>query len=147
MSDPAAPPPPPPPPPPSGPSPQYRPPEYQPPPGTYQPPPGPPPNYYIQQSPGYVPPPIGPTSGAGMGAINFGSQFSGRAAWSCGIGVLSIVLPFVFQGFYFRVTPIFGIIYGVQAITRGQVIGGSVGIGLCVVGGLVSLFASGLLGH
>ena len=73
------------------------------------------------------------------------SQFRGRAAWSVGVGAATVILPFLFTGFYFRIWPILGIIYGVQAIRRGQLIGGAVGIGLNLIGGLVSLFESGLI--
>jgi hypothetical protein len=46
---------------------------------------------------------------------------------------------------FFYVLPIFGLIRGVQAVTRGQVIGGGVGIVLNVIGGIISLLASGIL--
>jgi len=72
-------------------------------------------------------------------------QFSGAAAWSVGCGLVSIVVPFVLN-FYFPILPIIGLINGVQALRRGRVIGGIVGLVLNVIGGIVSLFASGLIG-
>src|SRR5260370_29078488 len=126
--------PPPPPPPPASP-----PPSYNPPPMSYQPPPGP--NMPQQQSPGYMPPPIAPSSGGGL---NLGVQIAG-AGWPIGIGAIGIVLPFVTAAlfgsnvFYFRILPIFGIIYGVRAIMRGVVIRGANGIVLNQIAGLLSL--------
>jgi hypothetical protein len=73
------------------------------------------------------------------------SQFRGVALWSVILGVLSVGVPIV-TGLtsgsgvvYFYVLPIFGFIRGVQAVTRGQVIGGVVGIVLNAIGGLISL--------
>jgi hypothetical protein len=82
--------------------------------------------------------------------ISIMSQFRGRAAWSIVLGVLSVGVPIVTgltsnSTFYFYVLPIFGFIRGVQAVTRGQVIGGIVGIVLNVIGGLISLMVSGVL--
>src|SRR5437762_5328195 len=75
-----------PPPPPGQPSPppQYQPPPYQAPP-TYQQPPG---------SPGYMPPPIAPTSG-----LNLGAQIRG-AGYSIGVGVIGILVPVVTALFF-----------------------------------------------
>ena len=67
------------------------------------------------------------------------SQFTGRAAWSCGIGVVTIVAPFFFN-FVFYLLALVGLIYGIQAIRRGQLIGGIVGIVLNVIGGLITIF-------
>ena len=112
------------------------------PPPAYQPPPG-----YQPGSPGYMPQPIAPSS---AGGLNLGVQIAG-AGWSIGIGVIGILLPFVtgalFGGtaFYFRVMPIFGVIYGVRAIMRGYVIGGAIGIGVNILAGLVSLTFAGLI--
>ncbi len=136
--------------PPSGP-PQYTPPPYQPPaspsysdiPPTAQAPQG-----YIP--PGYVPPAGYPVQPAG---INMASQFTGIAMWSIILGVASIGLPLVTGlvssggTYYFIILPIFGLIRGFQAITRGQMIGGVVGIVLNILGGFMSLIASGLLFH
>lgn len=123
----------PPPPPPFGPGPSMQPPPYQP------PPPADP------SSPGYMPQAIGPASG-----LNLGAQIAG-AGWSIALGAISILVPIItsmFMGgsvFYFYVLPIFGVIRGIQAVTRGYVIGGVIGIALNVVGGLISLLASGVI--
>ncbi len=73
------------------------------------------------------------------------SQFTGMALWSVILGVLSVGVP-ILTGLtsgghvvYFYVIPIFGLIRGIQAVTRGLVIGGIVGIVLNVIGGLISL--------
>jgi len=74
------------------------------------------------------------------------SQFTGFARWSIILGLLSVGVPIVsglISGgsvFYFYILPIFGLIRGVQAVTRGQLIGGIVGIVLNIMGGLLSLF-------
>ena len=121
-----------------------------PPPPTSAPPPAyqpPPPTSYQPGSPGYMPQPIAPSS---SGGLNLGYQIAG-AGWAIGIGVIGILLPFVTgalfggAGFYFRVMPIFGIIYGVRAIMRGFVIGGAIGIGVNIVAGIVSLTAAGVI--
>ena len=81
------------------------------------------------------------------------SQFSGPAATSVLIGLLSVGVPIATTimsnggGIYFYILPIFGFINGVRAVTRGLVIGGIVGIVLNVLGGFISLVASGLLFH
>jgi phage-related minor tail protein len=83
--------------------------------------------------------------------VNIASQFSGMALWSIILGVLSVGVPLatgIFSGtgvFYFYILPIFGFVRGVQAITRGQMIGGIIGIVLNILGGLMSLIASGVL--
>jgi uncharacterized membrane protein len=92
---------------------------------------------------GYVPPTGYPTT---RPAISLMSQFSGMAMWSIILGVVSVGVPIVTGlmsgggAYYFYVLPIFGFIRGVQAATRGQVIGGIVGIVLNIMGGLLSLF-------
>lgn len=106
---------------------------------------------YTQPYQGY-PQPYGQQTQAPMnpGALVFGGvgalgyQFGGNAAYSIVVGVLGIALPFM-AGYYFRVLPIFGIITGVRAMTRGRVLGGAVGVGVNVLAGIVSLFASGLI--
>jgi hypothetical protein len=108
------------------------PPGYQPPPGYSQPPP----------APGYMPPPIGPATAVATAGVM--QQFSGMAAWSIGIGLVSIGVP-LFTNFYFPILPIFGVINGARAIQRGRLIGGIIGIVLNLLGGLVSLIASGLI--
>jgi hypothetical protein len=81
------------------------------------------------------------------------SQFSGPAATSVLIGLLAVGVPIVSTimsnggVFYFYILPIFGFINGVRAVTRGLVIGGIVGIVLNVLGGFISLVASGILFH
>ena len=134
--------PPPPPPPPSD----------QPPPapgGYASPPPGysaPPPGYQPGQppSPGYMPPGIGPTSGTG---IDLGRQLAG-ASVSIIFGVISVLVPVVTSivtggsVFYFYILPVFGIFRGIQAMTRGFVIGGIIGIVLNLIGGLVSVIVA-----
>jgi hypothetical protein len=73
------------------------------------------------------------------------SQFTGMALWSVILGLLSVGVP-ILTGLtgghivYFYIIPIFGLIRGIQAVTRGLVIGGTVGIVLNVIGGLISLF-------
>jgi hypothetical protein len=94
-----------------------------------------------------MPPPVYPMQGqvpqAGypmaQGA-GFMAQFSGDALWSVGLGLVSIVVPF-FLGRVFYFLPLIGIYYGIRAITRGKVIGGSVGIALSVIGGIISAIA------
>jgi hypothetical protein len=138
----------PPPPPPGTPPPAFQappgyamPPNYQPPAATYAPPAG------------YVPPSAGYSSAtyAAVGGIGLMSQFGGRALWSIILGLISVGVP-IATGLttggtftFFYVLPIFGAVRGLQAIARGQVIGGIVGIALNMIGGLISLWASGLL--
>ena len=88
-------------------------------------------------------PPIVPTAALGVAGLSY--QLGGRAAWSIGFGLISVVVPLFATGFYFRVTPVIGLFYGIQAIRQGRLIGGIVGIVLCALGGLTSLFASGVL--
>lgn len=72
-------------------------------------------------------------------------QFGGAAAWSIGLGLAGIIVPFV-ANFYFPLLPIIGFIQAIRAIQRGRLIGGIVGIVVNALAGLVALFASGLLG-
>jgi hypothetical protein len=69
------------------------------------------------------------------------SQFGGAAAWSIGLGIVSIIVPLA-STFYFPIMPIIGALNGVRAIQRGRVIGGIVGLVLNGIGGLVALTAS-----
>jgi hypothetical protein len=87
-----------------------------------------------------MPPGIGPAA-AGAGLL---SQFSGRALWSIGCGLVSIIVPFA-TNFYLPVLPIIGAFYGIQAIRRGKVIGGVVGLALSAIGGVVALISSGVI--
>jgi len=96
-------------------------------------------------APSQMPPPIMPVAVAAAGGATLMYQFGGAAAWSIGFGLVSIVVPFV-TNFYFPILPIFGIINGVRAIQRGRMIGGIVGIVINLIGGVVTLFASGLVG-
>ncbi len=89
-----------------------------------------------------MPPPIAGTA-AGPGILY---QFTGPALWSIGCGVVSIVVPFV-TTFYLPVLPIIGLFYGIQAIRRGRLLGGIVGLVLSVIGGIVALIASGIGQH
>ncbi len=139
----------PPPPPGSGPPP----PPFQPPPGysqppqPFQPPPGylpPPPNVPPPGYTGQVPPPYMPVAAVGAGGALM-SQFGGAALWSIGLGIVSIVVPFV-SNFYFPIMPIIGALNGVRAIQRGRVIGGIVGLVLNGIGGIVALIFSGVIG-
>jgi hypothetical protein len=109
----------------------------------YQPPPAP--DYvqpYMQQQPAYAPQPMA-AGGAMAGGLLY--QLGGPAAWSIGFGLVSIIVPFV-TNYYFPILPIAGAISAIRAIQRGRVVGGVVGIVVNVLGGLVSLFASGLIG-
>jgi hypothetical protein len=103
-------------------------------------------------APGYgnVPPAGYPQARPGIGLT---SQFTGLAMWSIILGLVSVGVPLAtgLMGnggvYFFYILPIFGFIRGVQAATRGQVIGGVVGIVLNILGGLMSLIASGVLFH
>jgi hypothetical protein len=68
------------------------------------------------------------------------SQFKGSALWSIALGLVSVVVPFVW-GYVFFFLPFIGIFYGVRAIRRGQVIGGIVGIVLCCIGGFITILS------
>jgi hypothetical protein len=139
----------PPPPPPNAPPPVY----HQPPGYAHQPPGYAP---YSPQLPGYLPPqqpvyssgwtpPQAPqpyltaaVAAGGAGALLY--QFGGVAAWSIGCGLVAIVIPFV-SGFYYPLLPVVGGINAYRAIQRGRLLGGVVGIGVNILGGLVSLLA------
>ena len=121
-----------------------------PPPPPAAPPPAPP--GYQPPPAGYMPPPIAPGTppGVPMGVAAAGGagliqQFGGAAAWSIGLGVVGIIVPFTVN-FYFPLLPIIGVINAIRAIQRGRLIGGVVGIAVNVLAGLVALFASGLIG-
>lgn len=72
------------------------------------------------------------------------SQFGGAALWSIGLGIVSIVVPFV-SNFYFPIMPIIGALNGFRAIQRGRVLGGIIGLVLNAIGGLVALIFSGTI--
>jgi hypothetical protein len=80
-----------------------------------------------------------PLVAAGAG-ITVMSQFRGSALWSIGLGLVSIVVPFVL-GYVFFFLPFVGIYYGIRAVRRGQVIGGIVGIVLCCIGGFITILS------
>jgi hypothetical protein len=136
---------PPPPPPPAGappPPPVSPPPPYQGLPPGYLPPSMPP------GSPGYIPPGIGPVSaGAGLG---LGRQIVGARS-SIIVGVIGIFVPIIWaivstnSTVYFYVLPIFGLIYGFRAASRGFMIGGIIGIVLNVIAGVINLIAAGVV--
>jgi hypothetical protein len=122
------------------------PPGYQPPPQSFSDIPPSAPGYGMPPGssiPGYVPPTGYTTAQPGITVI---SQFSGYAMWSIILGIVSVGVPvvtgIVFGGttYYFYILPIFGFVRGVQAVMRGQVIGGVVGIVLNIIGGLLSFF-------
>lgn len=85
-----------------------------------------------------------PVAAVGAGTTLL-SQFGGAAAWSIGLGIVSIIAPFAFN-FYFPIMPILGALNGVRAMQRGRLIGGVVGIVLNAIGGIIALIASGLIG-
>jgi len=97
------------------------------------------------QSPQQPPPPVAAPIGVlgGLGYLAY--QFGGPAAASIIAGVASIAMPFVANR-YFIVLPIAGVISGARAIQRGRAIGGIVGITVSVLGGIISLIASGFIG-
>jgi hypothetical protein len=66
------------------------------------------------------------------------SQFTGPAAWSILLGLVTIIVPFLFNRVFFFL-PIIGLLSGVQAIRRGKMIGGVSGIVLNVIGGIITL--------
>lgn len=115
---------------------------------TYQPSPSPLPDY---QPPAVAQPPAGypqnwqpqAPAGGGWRTVGLLSQFSGPAAWACGVGLVTIVVPLFFSRVFFFL-PIVGIIYGFRAIQRGKLIGGIAGIVLSAIGGILTLF--GLFG-
>jgi hypothetical protein len=77
-----------------------------------------------------------PVAAAGAG-VGFMSQFSGDALWSIILGLVSIVVP-LFANHVFYFLALIGLFYGIRAIQRGRLIGGIVGIVLCVIGGLIT---------
>ncbi len=74
-------------------------------------------------------------AGTGMSLM---SQFSGDAMWAIGLGLVSVVVPFIFNRIFFFL-PLIGLFYGIRAIRRGRLIGGIVGVVLCVLGGIVTI--------
>ena len=97
---------------------------------------------YLQQQQPYAPQPMA-VGGAVAGGILY--QLGGPAAWSIVFGLASIIVPFAF-GYYFVVLPIAGLIGAVRAMQRGRLIGGVIGIVVNLIGGVISLLSSGLIG-
>jgi len=102
----------------------------------------------MAQPPAGFPPPVtwqqpGQPAGGGIAGVGLLSQFSGPAAWACGVGLVTIVVPFFFNRVFFFL-PIIALIYGIRAIQRGKLIGGIVGMVLSAIGGVITLF--GLFG-
>src|SRR3989475_12182789 len=100
-----------------------------PPPAPYAPPsppatgsPAPPPVGY----PGSMPPPVTPSALAMGGTAGLIRQFTGAAGWAVLLGIVTIAVPLIFNRIFFFL-PIIGFIAGIQAIRRGQLIGGSGG--------------------
>jgi len=123
-----------------------------PPPPGYTPPPAQPPPGYAPPQPGYqgqMPP--GMPMIAAAGGLSIGAQII-AARSSIIVGVIGIFVPIVTlmvtgrTVVYFYILPIFGLIYGIRAMTRGAVIGGGIGVVLNLLAGVVSLVSSGLLG-
>lgn len=122
-----------------------------PPPGVPPPPAQPgyalPPNYQGPTAPDYPQPypqqqpwqQQAPGMMAAAGTVGIMSQFTGRAGWSILIGLATIVAPFIIH-FVFYLLALVGLLYGIQAIRRGQLIGGVVGIVLNIIGGLLTIF-------
>jgi len=96
--------------------------------------------------PGAMQPPPGMPGALPVAAVGstLGYQFGGAAAISMVFGLISIIVP-IAANFYFPILPIFGFINAIRAIQRGRLAGGIVGIVLNLLGGLVSLLASGLI--
>lgn len=96
-----------------------------------------------QQAYPQYPQPVNP------GAVVFGSastifyQFGGSAIYPMIAGVLTVGVPLLFNRYYI-ILPIAGIVSGLRAMSRGRLLGGLVGTGLCVLGGIFTLF--GLFG-
>jgi len=97
--------------------------------------------YEKPQAPMEVSAPIGFLGG--LGYLSY--QFGGPAIVSILAGLACIALPFAANR-YFIVLPITGILSGARAIQGGRAIGGIVGITVSVLGGVISLIASGILG-
>lgn len=109
---------------------------------TPPPPPGAVPYAVPPEQAGYQPAWNQPAYGAMGAGVGLGlmSQFTGAALSSCVVGLISIIVPFAF-GYVFYILPIAGILAGARAIMRGKVIGGAAGIGLNVIGGLITVIA------
>ena len=113
-------------------------------PAPYAPPPPPSaPGYAAPPATGYpgsMPPPITPSAMAMGGAAGLLSQVTGNAGWSLLLGVATIAVPLLFDRVFFFL-PIVGLIAGIRAIQRGQLVGGITGIVLNAIGGLITIVA------
>jgi hypothetical protein len=71
-------------------------------------------------------------------------QLGGAALWAMGFGLAAILAP-LFTTFYFPILPLAGLLNAYRALRSGRTAGGVLGIALNILGGVMSLFASGLL--
>ena len=85
-----------------------------------------------------MPPPVTPSALATGGTAGLIRQFTGAAGWAVLLGIVTIAVPLIFNRIFFFL-PIIGFIAGIQAIRRGQLIGGIVGLVLNAIGGLITL--------
>jgi len=67
-------------------------------------------------------------------------QVGGIAAWGLLIGLATVLVPLLLHRPLY-VLPVAGLLAGVQAIRRGQLVGGVIAIVLNVLGGLFTLVA------
>ena len=74
-----------------------------------------------------------PTGSAGLVA-----QFTGNAGWGILVGIATILVPLLFQRVFFFL-PIIGLIIGIYAVVRKQVIGGVIAVVLNVIGGILTI--------
>ena|SRR5437868_15253260 len=100
---------------------------------------------WIPTSPVPVPPP-GVLAPGPVNRGSLGYQFGGSAAWAIGLGIVAIIVPFL-ANFYFPILPLIGIWRSYIAIRAGRTAGGVVGIVVNLLAGVVTLFASGLVGR
>jgi hypothetical protein len=102
---------------------------------------------YGGPAPGYGAPPMGPVAAPRPAPTSgFVYQFGGDALWSIAFGLASVLVP-IFTPIYFPILPLFGLWRGYLAIRRRRIAGGIIGLAVNVLGGVVSLLASGLLFH
>src|SRR2546421_3197748 len=85
--------------------------------------------------PGSMPPPVTPSALAMGGTAGLIRQFTGAAGWAVLLGIVTIAVPLTFNRIFFFL-PIIGFIAGIQAIRRGQLIGGVVGLGVHAIAGV-----------
>jgi hypothetical protein len=83
------------------------------------------------------PPAPAPPAGRFQGVLD---QVGGIAAWGLLIGLAAVLVPLVLHRPLY-VLPIAGLLAGVQAIRRGQLVGGIIALVLNVLGGLFTLVA------